>query len=221
MGLTFFTNLGPLKRLVFRLWQADARAKESQFRDFLRQGDRILDLGSGPGSVCQLLRARGYAVTPVDVRDVALDPRAHPQLYDGRRLPFADGAFDVALLLTVLHHTHEPELVLAEAARVARRVIVTEDVYVSMRQKYLTWWTDSLLNLEFRGHPHTNRTDAAWRALFAALGWRLVHTQNRRLAGLFQQQTYVLDAVTAPASATAVLPRRTPAVESSLAHGYP
>ncbi len=203
MGLIFFTKLGLLKRPVFRLWLADARAKERQFRDCLRPGDRILDLGSGPGSVCQLLRARGYAVTPVDVQDVALDPRARPRLYDGCRLPFADGAFDVTLLLTVLHHTPEPERVLAEAARVARRVIVIEDVYASPLQKYLTWWADSLLNLEFRGHPHTNRPDAAWRALFASRGWRLGHTRNRRIAGFFHQRTYGLETAPRPAGAPA------------------
>lgn len=213
MGLCFFTKLGSLKRLVFRLWLADARAKEGQFLNFLRPGDRILDLGSGPGSVCRLLRDRGFAVTPVDIQDVALDPRARPQLYDGRRLPFADGAFDVALLLTVLHHTAAPAAVLAEAGRVAHRVIVIEDVYASTRQKYLTWWADSLLNLEFIGHPHTNRPDAAWRAQFIRLGWQLVHTQNRRVAGIFQQQLYVLEPSARPA-----LPWPQPGVSSTLVH---
>ena len=206
MGLRFFTKLGPLKRLLFRLWLADARAKESQFRDFLRPGDRILDLGSGPGSVCRLLRTQGFAVTPVDVQDVALDPRARPQLYDGHRLPFPDGAFDVALVLTVLHHTREPATVLAEAGRVAARVIVIEDVYASTPQKYLTWWADSLFNLEFIGHPHVNRTDAAWREHFAALGWRLVQSRGRRIAGFFRQQTYVLAVGPSPVTKALGLP---------------
>jgi SAM-dependent methyltransferase len=205
MGLRFFTKLGPLKRIVFRCWLGDARAKETQFRDFLRPGDRILDLGSGPGSVCLLLRSKGFAVTPVDIQDAALDARVKPLLYDGRRLPFTDDAFDVALLLTVLHHAHDPAAVLAEAGRVARRVIVIEDVYRSTAQMYLTWWADSLLNLEFRGHPHANRPDGAWRRHFAAHGWQLVHTRSRRIAGLFQQQTYVLDAARSPATATAIL----------------
>lgn len=202
MGLRFFTKLGPLKRIVFRCWLGDARAKETQFRDFLRPGDRILDLGSGPGSVCLLLRSKGFAVTPVDIQDVALDARVRPQLYDGRRLPFADDAFDVTLLLTVLHHTHDPAAVLAEAGRVARRVIVIEDVYRSPAQMRLTWWADSLFNLEFRGHPHANRTDDAWRRHFATQGWRLRHTQGRRIAGIFQQQTYVLDAARSRPAAT-------------------
>ena len=193
MGLHVFTRLGPLRSLIFQLWLADARAKERQFHEFLRSGDRILDLGSGPGSVCRLLRDRGFSVTPVDVVDVALDPSVRPLLYNGQRLPFADASFDVALVLTVLHHTPDPSAVLAEAARVARRVIVIEDVYTSAFHRRLTYWTDSLLNLEFRGHPHTNLPDPAWRRLFAAQGWRLTDTRTRRIAGIFVQQTYVLD----------------------------
>lgn len=204
MGLRAFTHFGFFKSLIFRLWLADARAKERQFLDLLRPGDRILDLGSGPGSVCRCLRDRGFAVTPVDIADVALDPAQRPWLYDGHRLPFADATFEVALVLTVLHHTRDPAAVLAEACRVARRVVVIEDVYASTVQKYLTWWTDSLLNLEFRGHPHTNRSDAGWRRLFAARGWRLERTHGRHVAGLFRQQTYVLEP--RPGAAAPALP---------------
>lgn len=193
MGLRFFTKLGPLKPLVFRLWLEDARAKEKQFLAFLQPTDRILDLGSGPGSICHLLRGRGFTVTPMDIEDVALDAGVRPTLYDGLNLPFADASFDVALLLTVLHHAQDPMRVLAETGRVARRVIVIEDVYSSPVQRLLTLWIDSLLNLEFLGHPHNNHADPAWRAHFAASGWQLVHTESRRIALFFRQQTYILD----------------------------
>jgi len=208
MGLRIFTHLGPFKGLIFRLWLADARAKEQQFLDLLQPGDRVLDLGSGPGSVCHCLRARGFDVTPVDVKDVALAPAQRPQLYDGLHLPFADESFDVALVLTVLHHSRDPVAVLTEACRVARRVVVIEDVYISTPHKYLTWWTDSLVNLEFRGHPHSNRTDEGWRQLFAERGWRVERTQVRRIAGFFRQQTYVLDPQASAAFQTLPLLRR-------------
>ncbi|RPI58788.1 MAG: methyltransferase domain-containing protein, partial [Lysobacterales bacterium] len=47
--------------------------------------------------------------------------------FDGRTIPFADGEFDVALLCDVLHHAPEDAAqLLAEAARVARHVLVKD-----------------------------------------------------------------------------------------------
>jgi SAM-dependent methyltransferase len=59
-------------------------------------------------------------------------------VYDGRRLPFADGSFDMVVVLLTLHHCAEPERVMDEAIRVARgRVLVTESVY---RNALDLWW---------------------------------------------------------------------------------
>jgi len=47
--------------------------------------------------------------------------------FDGRTLPFGDGEFDVALLCDVLHHApKDAARLLAEAARVARHVLVKD-----------------------------------------------------------------------------------------------
>ena len=50
-----------------------------------------------------------------------------PVLFDGARLPFADGAFDVCLLAFVLSYTDDPAALLREAERVAsRRVLILQ-----------------------------------------------------------------------------------------------
>jgi ubiquinone/menaquinone biosynthesis C-methylase UbiE len=36
-------------------------------------------------------------------------PDTKPVLYDGKKMPFKDNVFDAALLITVLHHTPDPE----------------------------------------------------------------------------------------------------------------
>lgn len=50
-------------------------------------------------------------------------------LHDGVSLwPYADGSFDVCLLLFVLHHISDQlQRTLSEAARVAKKVLVLED----------------------------------------------------------------------------------------------
>jgi SAM-dependent methyltransferase len=51
-------------------------------------------------------------------------------VYDGSRVPLRDGAVDTVLLSLALHHAENPDRVLAEALRVARkRVLVTESTY--------------------------------------------------------------------------------------------
>ena len=76
MGLHVFTRLGPLRHLIFRLWLADARAKERQFHAFLRSGDRILDLfrtladeGAAVVIVTHEPRVASYADRVVTIRD--------------------------------------------------------------------------------------------------------------------------------------------------------
>jgi 2-polyprenyl-3-methyl-5-hydroxy-6-metoxy-1,4-benzoquinol methylase len=162
----------------------------------LRCGDRILDIGSGVGFVADGLMHLGYDVTMLDVADQSLIPGKPSCIYDGVTLPYPDDAFDVALLLTVLHHIPDPEHTIAEAKRVARRVIVVEDIYENERERKLTIIGDSWLNREFLGHPHSNRDDAGWRKAFAQMGLQVTYAdQKLHRNGLFQFRhgLYVLD----------------------------
>ena len=88
----------------------------------------MLDVGCGLGTLSAAAAARGATVTGVDLAAgmLAEARRRHPQvefvLADAEALPFADGAFDVALGAFVVNHLPHPERAAAELARVARRV---------------------------------------------------------------------------------------------------
>ena len=166
------------------------REKLDSILPFLRPGDRIADVGTGNGVLCELLRSRRFDVTPIDIADKSIVPGVQPVIYDGEHLPFEDDHFDVALAITVLHHTKDPDTILAEMSRVARRLIVIEEIYDSTFQRYATYAIDSLFNLEFVGHPRTNRTDAGWRQAFDALGLRVVEARYWRSAGVLRRVTY-------------------------------
>ena len=167
--------------------------KINELRAHLKSSQTILDIGSGSGVLCDRLRSRGYRVTALDVRNLSFIDSSRPVVYDGSRMPFKDLSFDVALLITILHHTPSPEGVLVEAKRVCKQLIVIEEVYSNSLEKYLTYFIDSLFNAEFFGHPHTNKTDAEWRELFDRRGFRVVHVSYSRSILFLRRVTYVLE----------------------------
>jgi SAM-dependent methyltransferase len=93
-------------------------------------GDRVLDVGCGPGALTAAAAARGAHVTGVDlaVGMVAEARRRHPALTfieaDAEHLPFDDDAFDVALGAFLVNHTPDAPAAVAELNRVARRVVL-------------------------------------------------------------------------------------------------
>jgi alpha-1,6-mannosyltransferase len=186
-----------LRRLAQRSIPARMRIKQGRISRHLREGERVLDIGTGNGGLCLALRHEGFDVTAVDVVDMSFFPEVKPVLYDGKVLPFEDGGFDVGLLITVLHHVGEPEQVIREAMRVTGgRLVIMEDIYGNVFQKYLTFFTDSLVNLEFEGHPHANKSDREWREVFQRLGLRVVFREDFRTLGVFRQVVYVVEVAT-------------------------
>lgn len=183
-----------LRNFVFnKLSKSWAEDKYRRINGLLNKEEKILDLGAGKCALSLLLKERGYNVTPVDVQDLSLTDQIEPVIYDGKNLPFADKSFDTVLLLTVLHHIPEAETVLKECQRVADKIIIIEDIYKNQVQKYLTYFTDSLFNFEFIGHPHSNKRDSEWRDLFAELNLELKYTEQEQVLLFFTQVLYHLE----------------------------
>jgi len=159
----------------------DRRAESfvSLFKDFIPPSARVLDIGGGWGYYVEpLQRQRNCEVTVLDVREPKFR-KAPVMTYAGDRMPFADGFFDVSLLITVLHHVGSPEKVLLEARRVTRRfVIVVEDLYRSAMGRIWTIWRDMVYNLEFVGHPRQFKTKEEWFECFKQLGFHVESEQE-------------------------------------------
>ena len=89
-------------------------------------GVRVLDVGTGSGTVAAAAAERGATVTAVDAQPdmVALTSRAVPaadvQVAVLPRLPFADNDFDAVVGNFVLNHVGTPRAALIELARVTR-----------------------------------------------------------------------------------------------------
>jgi 2-polyprenyl-6-hydroxyphenyl methylase/3-demethylubiquinone-9 3-methyltransferase len=93
---------------------------------FSRGAVRVLDVGCGGGFLSNALARAGHAVTGVDASSTSLAVAGRHDstrsvryvLGDARRLPFADGSFEVVCAMDFLEHIDEPAAAIAEAARV-------------------------------------------------------------------------------------------------------
>ncbi|RAL20550.1 hypothetical protein DL240_16045 [Lujinxingia litoralis] len=143
VGASVMMQAGP--RGIQWMLRRRARAKVEVLSPYLRAGDRVLDLGAGEGFVGQLIAEAGHEVVLADV-----DNRNRTELpfevYDGEHLPFEDDAFDAVVIVYTLHHARRPDRVLAEARRVARRVILLETVYERSWDRRLTTFLDHSAN---------------------------------------------------------------------------
>jgi ubiquinone/menaquinone biosynthesis C-methylase UbiE len=166
----------PSRKFIYKLGEPRAVDTIGHFKKYLRKGEPLLDMGTGMGNIAKHLQQQGYPTTPLDIDDLSFTPGLHPVVYDGHTMPFKNKQFDSALVLTVLHHIprEQHKQILKESMRVANRLIIIKDIHSSTPHKYVTMFVDSLLNLEFRSHPHSNKTDAEWRAVFKRHGLKLV-----------------------------------------------
>lgn len=176
----------------------DKRAEKfvDEFRQDLSPKSKILDIGAGPGVYYEPLSRLGHDVTLLDVKKYDACP--HPvTLFDGTRIPFPNKHFDASLLITVLHHTPDPDAVLREARRVTRGVLVViEDVYSRFGGKTLCVLRDAVLNCEFVGHPMNFRSCDEWKKTFLRTGFSLRREKDyySHLLGLpIRTGVYVLD----------------------------
>ncbi len=118
------------RELAFRpLRRIAARRKAGWIGPHLT-GHRWLDVGGGEGEVARALERRspdrGASAWVVDPMAMPFSDETRVRA-EGERLPFRDGAVDSVVLSFVLHHTAEPDRVLAEALRVtADRVVILE-----------------------------------------------------------------------------------------------
>ncbi len=185
-----------VRDLVDRYIENRAKRIHGVINPFLSKKGKILDIGSGTGHTAQLLIDLGFKnVSCVDYLDMNTCPDTKPMLYDGRKLPYKNKEFETALLITVLHHTPDPEIIVKEASRVAKRIVIMEDTYNNFFQRYLTYAMDSIGNMEFKGHPHTNKTDKGWQKLFKKNGLKLLKKKKGNFLWFFESTTYWVEAI--------------------------
>lgn len=119
-------------------------------------GRRVLDVATGPGVAAAAMRSRGAVVVGVDVSPgmIALAQRIQPdiefQVSDAAALSFREASFDAVVCNFAIGHFPEPEVALAECAR----------VLAPGGRLALSWWD----------RPERQRVQGLFREAIAELG---------------------------------------------------
>ncbi len=91
-------------------------------------GNEILDLGCAVGNYSRRLASLGYRVKGADINPeyirIARERGVDAYTVEGDVLPFPDKSFDSVLLFEVVEHLPDPDRVLREAGRVARKNVI-------------------------------------------------------------------------------------------------
>ena len=163
----------------------------------------VLDVGCGNGFIAHHLSSLiGKPVVGLDVGDsTAAQIKYLP--YDGRHFPVRDQSFDAVLLCYVLHHAHDPRLVLNEVSRVLRDgglAIIYEDIPSLWWDRVVCWTHDR----QWRGRTGscTFQHEHAWRRTFKLAGFEILTERPlsrwRNLAHPVARRFFVLKATDYP-----------------------
>ena len=131
----------------------------------------VLDIGCGDGLLSASL-ARARPDVSMEGADILVRPHTHIPVrqFDGKRLPFDDETFDVALFVDVLHHVDDPISALSEARRVARAIVLKDHLRQGLAANTVLRFMDWVGNarhgvaLTYRYWSH-NQWDEAFTAL--------------------------------------------------------
>ena len=110
-------------------------------------------------------------------------------VYDGKTIPYEDGTFDTIIIIDVLHHTDDPNLIVAEMARVSSKYVIVKDHLKSGLISYL-----KLCIMDYVGNahyhvrlPYNYQSKKQWETIFKNNNFKIVewHEHLNLYKGLF------------------------------------
>lgn len=129
----FYNKFNENKRLDRRHGQVEFITSIRYLEEYLQKGDRIVDIGAGPGRYSLYFKNKGYDVTAVEYvrpnigmlkakdKDIRIVEASATDLS-----MFEDNEFDVAIMFGPLYHLYRKEdklKALSEAKRITRKYI--------------------------------------------------------------------------------------------------
>lgn len=121
-----------LAKLHKPIYEHRIKVLDGLIQKHLRDGDKVLDIGSGFGALGHLLETSATkAAKKVSVTGLEKHPRGNELIktlaFDGYHFPAEDSSYDVVILADVVHHEEDFMALLREASRVTRRYLIIKD----------------------------------------------------------------------------------------------
>jgi len=145
-------------------------------QDFIKKGERILDLGCGSGIVAKNFQDFFQAeVIGADIKDQRVFDVPF-KIINGRDLPFPEKSFDTVLISYVLHHVKDPKKLLTEAKRVCRNKII---IFEDLPKDFLSEIICNIHGVSFDGifkNPSKTsfKKEECWEKIFNELGLNII-----------------------------------------------
>ena len=145
-------------------------------------GDSVLDLGAGNGLIGEMLSKRhNKDVTLIDVIDYSLCDLPMLLFQEGDTIPLDDNSIDTCVIYLVLHHSDQPEKLLQEATRVARKRVILMEGYVDDDETFvvnglLDWFLNRVVQGVDINLPLNYRKIDDWKNIFKSLNLTCVKT---------------------------------------------
>lgn len=158
-----------------KFYEKAAEEMVSEIKDFLKEKEKVLDLGCGSGIFAKKLKEKmRVEIFGIDVFDGRIE-KIPFQRFDGKKIPFEDNYFDTVLISFVLHHTENPIEILKEAKRVAKKMIIFEDLPEGILGKIRCYFHYLTFNFLFKTKSKFNFfEEKEWEKIFENLNLNLV-----------------------------------------------
>jgi len=163
-------------KIFKKFYEIAAERMILKIKDFVKEGEKILDFGCGSGILAKKLKEKlKVEVFGVDVVDERIE-KIPFQKIDGKKIPFENKSFDTILISFVLHHTENPIEILKEAKRVAKKIIIFEDLpenFLGKIRCYFHFWSWALLS-KGKSKNFNFFKEKEWEKIFENLNLKLI-----------------------------------------------